>query len=114
MVNRLALFLGAVGAAGILALALNLGGLAAPPTAASADAPIGSQVAAAGPTATKTVIDKVYVEAAPKPAVIRVNKPPRNVAGADAARPRGNDRERDDDERGERGEHGERGEQEND
>jgi hypothetical protein len=113
MVHRLALFFGAVGAAGILALALNLGGFAGAPTAANADTAAAPPAATAAPASTKTVIDKVYVEAAPKPDVVHVNKPPRNVAGANSARPRGDGRERDGDER-ERGESGERGEHESD
>lgn len=115
MVHRLALFLGGVGAAAVLALALNMGGFAGAPTAANADTVNAeNQIAAAVPDSTTTVIDKVYVEAAPKPEVVHVNKPPRNVSGANASRPRGDERERGDDEQGEQGERGERGEQESD
>jgi hypothetical protein len=104
MVHRLAIFLGGVGAAAVLAMAMNLGGLfSAAPTAADVSAATSSpdQAVAAAPDTTKTVIDKVYVEPTPQPAVVRVNKPPRNPAPAPAvSRPRG-ERERGD--RGERG-----------
>ncbi|MEO8625267.1 MAG: hypothetical protein ABI452_01070 [Candidatus Limnocylindrales bacterium] len=106
MVHRLAILLGGVGAAGVLALAMNLGGLfSAAPTAAdtSAATPASDQAVAAAPDATKTVIDKVYVEPTPQPAVVHVNKPRHNTAPAPTvSRPRAEgERERGD--RGERG-----------
>ena len=70
MVHRLALFLGAIGAAGVLALAMNLGGL-------FSAAPLAAQQSAA-PDATRTVVDKVYVAPTPAPRV--VNRPPRTSA----------------------------------
>lgn len=105
MVHRLAIFLGGVGAAAVLALAMNLGGLfSAAPTAAdtSAATPGADQAVAAAPDTTKTVIDKVYVEPTPQPAVVHVNKPRRTPAPAapTVSQPRG-ERERGD--RGERG-----------
>jgi hypothetical protein len=112
MVHRLALLFGGVGAAGVLALAMGWGnGLlaAAPPsvdTAAAIDH--GPQAAVAAPQAPRTVVDKVYVEPTPKPAVVHINKPPRNSAPAVTVRqPSG---ERDEREPGERDEHGDRGE----
>jgi hypothetical protein len=103
MVHRLALFLGGVGAAAVLALAMNLGGFfSAAPTASDNTAAIngGNQPVAAAPDTSKTVIDKVYVAPTPQPVVVHVNKPPRNTAPAPTVnRPRG----------GERGDSGERG-----
>ena len=103
MVHRLALLLGAVGAAAVLALAMGLGGLLqTAPTAADTGLAVngGDQTLAAAP-ATKTIIDKVYVEPTPAPVVVHVNKPPRNTAPpATVSRPRGG---------GERGDRGERG-----
>ena len=111
MVHRLAIFLGGLGAAAVLALAMNLGGLssAAPPAADTSPATVGAdQPVAAAPDTTKTVIDKVYVEPTPQPAVVHVNKPPRNTAPAPAptaSQPRG-ERARGDRESGDRGERG--------
>ncbi|MEP7377949.1 MAG: hypothetical protein ABI725_00140 [Chloroflexota bacterium] len=109
MVHRLAIFLGGVGAAAVLALAMNLGGLfSAAPTAAhtSAATPASDQTAAAAPDTTKTVIDKVYVEPTPQPAVVHVNKPRHNTTPAPTvSRPRSQG----DGERGDRGDRGERG-----
>jgi hypothetical protein len=103
MVHRLALLLGALGATGVLALSLGLGGLfaAAPVAADPGTADRVNQPSAAA--TTRTVIDKVYVEATPKPAVVRVNKPPRNKGSvATTERPREDERERGDrDESGE-------------
>ena len=104
MVHRLALLLGAVGAAAVLALAMGLGGLLqAAPTAADTGLSVngGDQTVAVAPTTTKTIIDKVYVKPTPAPVVVHVNKPPRNNApAATVRRPRGG---------GERGDRGERG-----
>lgn len=108
MVHRLALFLGGVGAAAVLALAMGMGGLlSAAPTAADTAPAIngGDQVVAAAPNTTKTIVDKVYVEPTPDPVVVHVNKPPRNNPPVATVRPpRGGERER-----GERGDRGERG-----
>jgi hypothetical protein len=110
MVHRLALFLGGVGAAAVLALALGMGGLlSTAPTAADTGLAIngGTQPVAAAPVeaapqATKTVIDKVYVEPTPAPVVVHVNRPPRNSAPATTvSRPPAG--ERDSGDRGERG-----------
>ena len=105
MVHRLALFLGGIGAAAVLALAMGLGGLlSAAPIAADTGSviPGGDQTVAAAPQATKTIIDKVYVEPTPDPVVVHVNKPPRSTApAATVTRPRRGERERGD--RGERG-----------
>jgi len=105
MVHRLALFLGGVGAAAVLALAMGMGGwLSAAPLAADTGSVIngGTQPVAAAPDTTKTIIDKVYVEPTPDPVVVHVNKPPRtNPPVAPVSRPRGGERERGD--RGERG-----------
>jgi hypothetical protein len=112
MVHRLALFLGGVGAAAILAVAMNLGGFfAAAPTAADGTAAVfgGNQIAATTPETTQTIVDKVYVEPTPEQAVVHVNNPPRNTsATTTSARPHGGQRgERDDrSERDDRGESG--------
>lgn len=102
MVHRFALLIGGVGAAAVLALAMNLGGLfSAAPTAADNTAAVTSdnQAATAAPD-QKTVIDKVYVEPTPDAPVVHVNKPPRNTVPAPTAtRPRGH-------ERGDRGDRG--------
>ena len=104
MVHRFALFIGGVGAAAVLALAMNLGGLfSAAPTATDNSAAInsGNQAATAAPDQNKTVIDKVYVQPTPDAPVVHVNKPPRNTApAATVTRPRGGH------ERGDRGERG--------
>ncbi|MDL2335405.1 MAG: hypothetical protein QFC55_05190 [Chloroflexota bacterium] len=104
MVHRLAIFLGGVGAAAVLALSMNMGGLfTAAPTAADPSAATtgADQAVAAAPDTTKTVIDKVYVEPTPQPAVVHVNKPRRNPAPAPTvSQPRG---EREPGDGGERG-----------
>jgi hypothetical protein len=107
MVHRFALLLGGVGAAAVLALAMNLGGLfSAAPTAAdtSALSTTSDQVTAPVPDTTKTVIDKVYVEPTPDAPVIHVNKPPKISAPAPTVT-----RTRGEAEHGERGDRGERG-----
>jgi hypothetical protein len=108
MVHRLALFLGGVGAAAVLALAMGMGGLlSAAPIAADTGLAIngGDQAVAAAPQTTKTVIDKVYVEPTPDPVVVHVNKPARtNPPVANVSQPRAGERER-----GERGDGRERG-----
>ncbi len=68
---------------------------------------------AAAPDATRTVVDKVYVEAQPEPAVVHVNKPPRDK-GSVATTNEPRDDERELDERGDHDEHdgqGERGDE---
>lgn len=111
MVHRLALLLSGLGATAVLALALGLGGLfAAAPVAADAGS-VDRVSQSAAPDATRTVIDEVYVEATPQPAVVHVNKPPRDK-GSVATTERPRDEERESDERGDRDEHdgqGERG-----
>lgn len=112
MVHRLALFLGGLGATAVLALSLGLGGLfAAAPAAADAGAAPDGGSQAAAPDTTRTIIDKVYVAAAPKPAVVHVNKPPRNKGSVGTTdRPRDRERERGEaDENGEGHDRGERG-----
>jgi hypothetical protein len=107
MVHRLALFIGGVGAAAVLALALGMGGLLpAAPTAADTGSAIngGSVAVAATPQPPQTVIDRVYVEPTPAPVVVHVNKPARTSAPvANVSRPPAGERER------ERGDGGERG-----
>ena len=101
MVHRLALFLGGVGAAAVLALAMNMGGIfSAAPTAADKSAAINGGNVAVAPDPTRTVIDKVYVEPTPDPVVVHVNKPPRTPAPV-TSQVRGGERERGDG--GERG-----------
>ena len=112
MVHRLALFLGGVGAAAVLALAMGMGGLlsAAPIAADTGSVTNGAnQPVAAAPDTVKTIVDKVYVEPTPDPAVVHVNRPPRNEAPATTVRqPPAGEREREQ-ERGERGDRGEHG-----
>jgi hypothetical protein len=107
MVHRLSLFLGGVGAAAVLALAMGMGGmLSAAPAAADTGLAIngGDHAVAAAPQETRTVIDRVYVEPTPDPVVVHVNRPPRNSAPAtNVSRPRSGERERGERERGERG-----------
>src|SRR4051794_39095209 len=115
MVHRLALLFGGVGAAGVVALAMGWGNglLSAAPASADTSAFIdhGPQAAVAAPPAPRTVIDKVYVEPTPKPAVVHVNKPPRNSAPVVTVRQTPGERgEREPGERNEHGDRGDRGE----
>lgn len=103
MVHRLALLVGAVGAAAVLATAMGFGGLfSTAPTAADPQAINGGNQVSAD-SAVKTVVDTVYVEPTPAAQVVRVNRPARTNPTATttrAARPRA-ERERESD--GERG-----------
>ncbi len=116
MIHRLALLMGGTGAAGVLALALALGGFGAPlPNTPDAFAPVandalgGGQLAADAPTdqptmttslggggpqeTPKKVIDTVYV--LPAPAVVHSGKP-----ATDANKPADTPREPRDDNNG--------------
>lgn len=63
MVHRLALFIGVVGAAGVIALSMFLGSLASTTDATVVASPSTEQPAAR--TAVKTVVDNVYVKPTP-------------------------------------------------
>lgn len=101
MVHRLALLVGAIGAAAVLAAAMGFAGLlsTAPTPATDSQAVNGAnQLVADSPV--KTVVDTVYVEPTPEAQVVHVTRPARNNPTANATRtanrPRAErDRERD-------------------
>jgi hypothetical protein len=80
MLNRLALAVGGLAAAGVLALALGAGGFTFGPPATIAAADAVAPAAVAPAPQTQTVTDNVYVMPTPEPRVIHVNKPA--VAGS--------------------------------
>lgn len=98
MVHRLALFIGVVGAAGVIALAMFLGSLTSTTDATTVASPSTDQPAAR--TAVKTVFDNVYVKPAPSQSTARRNAG-REPAVAPTRAPRG-EREGGERERGER------------
>lgn len=73
MVHKLALGIGALSAAGVLVVALVVGGLAARPARAQDPVVPAAPTADAAPT-TKTQVDTVYVKPVPKAKVIHVTK----------------------------------------
>lgn len=96
MIQRLALLIGGLGAAGVLAVALGFGGFASADQSAATAAPADAQVADLGVVAPDTsanvnspqdqqppqvVIKKdiVYVAPTPKPKVVHVTRPTRNT-----------------------------------
>jgi hypothetical protein len=113
VIHRLALLMGGAGAAGVLALALSLGGSAPPTTDAfvpvANDVTSGDQLALAPPADTpaqeadpgadqtapsvKKQVDTIYVLPAPKPDVTHTNKPSggKDSQPSDTPRPARND-----------------------
>ena len=71
MVHRLAIFIGVVGAAGVIALAMFLGSLTSTADATAVAPSATDQTVAQA--VVKTVVDKVYVEPAPNQPTARRN-----------------------------------------